>query len=271
MRRSALPVLIAACVVVAAVLAWLFLQRFVVGPAAAIDSAGPTVAEIRTPGAFTRISVAGLANVELVQGDRHEVRIEAPAGGAQRVRTRIDGETLAITNRGGQVEIPLFGGGARTSSPLIVVTAPSIESIAADGAVTISAGKLDVPALRVSASGATKLRIDDLRAESLRLSGAGAVRVDLAGRVTEQSISLSGAGDYRAPGLLSETAKVSVAGAGRVVVHAEKSLRASLSGAGVVEYLGNPEVNESVSGIGRVKRRETRATPMGTGFRVAAI
>ncbi len=271
MRRSALPVLIAACVVVAAVLAWLFLQRVVFRPATAVDSAGPAVAEIRTPGAFTRISVAGLASVELVQGDRHEVRIEAPAGGAQRVRTRVDDGTLTITNRGGQVEIPLFGGGTHASSPRIVVTAPSIESIAADGAVTISAGKLEVPSLRVSASGATKLRIDDLRAESLRLSGAGAVRVDLAGRVTEQSISLSGAGDYRAPRLLSETATVSVAGAGRVVVHADKSLRASLSGAGSVEYLGDPEVRESVSGIGRVKRRETRATPAGTGPRVAAL
>jgi adhesin HecA-like repeat protein len=80
------------------------------------------------------------------------------------------------------------------------VTAPSIESIVADGAVAFSADRLDVPALRIAASGAAKLRIDDLKAESLRLSGAGAVQVDVAGRVTEQSISLSGAGDYRAPG-----------------------------------------------------------------------
>jgi len=271
MRRSALPVLIVACVIVAAVLAWLFLQRVVFRPAPADESAGPAVTELRTPGAFTRINVTGLAKVELVQGDRHEVQVEAPAGSAQRVQTRVDGGTLTITNRSGHVEIPLFGGGTHTTSPRIVVTAPSIESIVADGAVAISAGRLDVPALRIAASGAAKLRIDDLRAESLRLSGAGAVQVDVAGQVVEQSISLSGAGDYRAPRLLSETAKISVAGAGRVVVHAEKSLRVSLSGAGNVEYLGNPEVRQSVSGIGRVKRRETTAAPIGTGHRIAGI
>jgi hypothetical protein len=271
MRRSALPVLVVACIIVATILAWLFLQRVVFRPAPADDSAGPTVAEVRTPGAFTRINVNGLAKVELVQGDRHEVLVEAPAGRVQRVQTRVEDGTLRITNRSGHVEVPLFGDGEHTASPRIVVMAPSIESIVVNGAVAFSAGRLEVPALRIAASGAAKLRIDDLTAESLRLSGAGAVQVDVAGRVAEQSISLSGAGDYRAPRLLSETAKVSVAGAGRVVVHAERSLRVSLSGAGNVEYLGNPEVRQSVSGIGRVKRRETGAAPIGTGFRVAAV
>ena len=271
MRRSALPVLIIACIIVATVLAWLFLQRVVFRPAPADDSDGPTVAEVRTPGAVPRINVSGVAKVELIQGERHEVRVEAPAGRVQRVQTRVEGGTLRITNRGGHVEIPLFGGGAPTASPRIVVTAPSIESIVADGAVAFSASRLDVPALRIAASGAAKLRIDDLTAESLRLSGAGAVQVDVAGRVAEQSISLSGAGDYRAPRLLSETAKVSVAGAGRVVVHAEQSLRVNLSGAGNVEYLGNPEVKQSVSGIGRVKRRETGTAPIGTALRLAAV
>jgi len=270
MRRSALPVLITACVIVAAVLAWLVVQR-VFRPAPAPESAGPAVAEVRTPGAFTRVIVNGLASVELVQGDRHEVSVEGPPGSAGRVRTRVDGGTLTITSHGGQVELPLFGGGGTDVRPRIVVTAPSIESIVADGAVTISAGRLEVPTLRVAASGATKLRIDDLKADSLRLSAAGAVHVDVAGTVTDQSISLSGAGDFRGARLVSETAKVSVSGAGRVVVNVEKTLRVSLSGAGNVEYLGNPEVKESVSGIGRVRRRETSAEPAHASFRLAAI
>jgi hypothetical protein len=52
-----------------------------------------------------------------------------------------------------------------------------------------------------------------------------------------------------------------VSGVGNVIVHADRTLRASISGAGVIEYAGNPTVTEHVSGIGRVKRREPQTTP----------
>ena len=87
--------------------------------------------------------------------------------------------------------------------------------------------------------------------------------------MTDLTVSLSGAGDIRAPRLASESAKVTVAGAGNVVVYAEKSLRVSLSGAGNVEYLGNPEVKQSVSGLGRVKRRDADATRARSRYHVA--
>ena len=51
-----------------------------------------------------------------------------------------------------------------------------------------------------------------------------------------------------------------------VVVHAERTLRASISGAGLIEYVGDPEVIEHVSGMGRVKRRDSSVMP---GMRVA--
>jgi hypothetical protein len=264
MRRAALPLLIVACVVVAAVLAWLVLQRAF--RPATVTTVGPAVAEVLAPGPFRRIAVNGLASVEIVQGDRHEVRIEGPAGS---VRARVDDGTLTIANRGGKVELPLFGGESQVR-PRVVVTAPAIDAIAADGAVQIVARRLETPSLRIAASGATKIRIDDLEAETLRLSGAGAVHVEIGGRVRDQSISLSGAGDYRGARLESESAKISVAGAGRVVVNAAKSLNASLSGAGSVEYLGDPEVKQSVSGIGSIKRREKSAAAARARFRPAA-
>ena len=263
MRRAALPVLIIACVIVAAVLAWLVLQRVFRPPSQA--PGGSAVAEVLSPGPFSKLDVTGLASVEIVQGDRHEVRVEGGAG----VRARVEGDTLAISNRGGKIDLPLFGGEPQ-ARPRVVVTAPAIEAIAADGAIQLTARRLAMPSLRIGASGATKIRIDDLEVETLRLSGAGAVHVEIAGRARDQSISLSGAGDYRGARLKSETAKVSVAGAGRVVVNAAKSLNASLSGAGSVEYLGNPEVKQSVSGIGSIKRRETSAAPAPTALRLAS-
>jgi hypothetical protein len=265
MRRSALPVLVIACVVVAAVLAWMVVARMF-HPAPSDDTSGPTVAETRTPGKFSKIDVSGNAILELVQADRFEVIVEVAEGDQDRVRTVVEGSTLTIVSGARDGWRP-FHGVRRT--PRIIVTAPTLEAIASAGKTRISAPSLVVPALRIAASGATTIRIDDLKADSLRIAGSGAVKADLAGKVTDLTVSLSGAGDIRAPRLAAETANVSVAGAGNVVVFAEKSLRVSLSGAGNVEYLGNPEVKQSVSGLGRVKRRDSDATRARTWYQVA--
>lgn len=264
MRRSALPVLVVACIVVAAVLAWLVTQRVMRGTAEQAAS-GPTVAETRTPGDFTKLDVTGHLDLVVVQGPTPSVVVEVPEGEQRNVRTRVDNGTL-------EIKVGTHGwkglGGER-GLPRVVVTAPTYEAIAVAGTVRVASPALDVPSLRIAASGATTIKIDSLKAQSLRLAGSGAVKGELAGRVTDQSISLSGAGSIDAPQLVSETAKVSVSGAGKVVVNAEKSLRVSLSGAGSVEYLGNPDVKESVSGIGRVKRREGDPMPARARLQVA--
>jgi hypothetical protein len=270
MRRSALPLLVAVCVVVAAVLAWLVVQRVVPGLVGPGGDPGPVVTQTRSTGTFDRLECKGQVEIVLIQGDRHEVTIEAPEAEQARIRTGVDGRTLTIVAREPKVGWRAFRGSSVTV-PRVRVTVPTIEAIALSGAVRLAAPKLEVAALRIAANGATSLQVDSLTAQSLKLSGAGAVKADLSGRVVEQTISLSGAGDIRAGGLASETAKVSVAGAGRVVVHAEKALRVSLSGAGSVEYYGDPELSKSVSGLGRVKRRDGEpASPRSrTRFEVA--
>jgi hypothetical protein len=52
-----------------------------------------------------------------------------------------------------------------------------------------------------------------------------------------------------------------VSGAGRVLVHVEKTLAIGLSGAASVEYIGNPKVTQQVSGAARIKRREATVEP----------
>ncbi len=70
-------------------------------------------------------------------------------------------------------------------------------------------------------------------------------------------MSIAGAGEYRGGKLVSDNTTVTVSGAGRVVVYAERTLKATISGAGSVEYLGDPQVTEQISGAGRVRKRDT--------------
>ena len=251
MRRSALPILIVACVVVAAVLAWLALQRHFPRSAPA-EASGPVTSEIRTPGEFEKVDVSGHFDVELVQGPKHEVTVEAAPDMLDRIKTRVTGSKLTISiERSGWR--PFQGA---SGMPRVVVTAPNFEAIAAAGTIRVKATGLDVPSLRIAGAGATTLQFDKLRTDELRVAGSGALKAGFAGEARELTVSLSGAGSVNAADLKSEDGKISVAGAGHVIVNASSTLRVSLSGAGKVEYYGDPQLQKSVSGMGSIKRRD---------------
>jgi hypothetical protein len=252
MRRTLLPILILAAVLVAAAMAWFTLTR----PGGA--AGGEVTTEVRAVEPFHRIELSGHAEVTLIQGASESVTVIASSRGQPGVRARVENGVLLITagDRRRWWDT-LFGASRGGPTPQINIAFKTLDAVALAGAIKLSAARIDAQDLQIAASGGSTVRIDDLQAKSLRIAGSGALKATLAGKVVDQSISISGAGEVRADRLVSENARVSVSGAGSVVVNAEKTLRASISGAGVVDYFGNPEVKQSVSGVGRVKRRET--------------
>ena len=254
MNRLGLALLLVIAVAAAVAAAWYVLDRgHHRGP-------GTVTTEERAVPAFSRIRVDGTADVVLVQGSGPAVAVEASARSLPDIRTEVGDGTLTIrSSERRRWWAFVFGGGARP--PRIVVTFRNIDAISAAGTVNIRSDELKLDRLAISAVGAASLRLAGLDAKVLVVDGSGAIKADIAGRVAEQSISMSGAGDYRAAGLASERARIAVSGAGRVVVNATRSLDVEISGAGTVDYLGNPEVTKKVSGAGRVKRRDAAQEP----------
>jgi hypothetical protein len=215
------------------------------------------VTEVRTVEPFRRLEVSGHADVMLVQGARESVAVDATGSSQPRISARVEDGTLSVSARDARRWWnSLIGARRGGATPRITVTFKSLDAIALSGAVRLSANRVDVPQLRIVASGGSALRIDDLQARILRVGGSGALDATLAGKVVDQEISISGAGKVNADRLQSENAVVSVSGAGSIVIHAQKTLRASISGAGSVDYFGDPQVTQEVSGVGRVRRRE---------------
>ncbi len=259
MRRFALPLIILGCVALAAALTWVALTNSFARGARTepAGSAAPAVTQSLPP--FERIDVSGMADVELVQGSGHAVRMPAASTRDRTVTAEVRDGTLFIESRDVDHWWDFFvASGSR--APEIVVTFEKIQSIDASGTVRLSAARLTADALRIEGAGGTSVKVDDLAAQELTLIGAGALRAEVSGKVVAQDIDISGAGNYRGARLASQRAKVSVAGAGKVVINAEKSLDATISGAGSVEYIGDPKVTEDVSGVGRVKRRDAETS-----------
>jgi len=253
MRRFALPLLILAAVIVAAALAWITLTRG--GGTGGVEM----TTEVRAVEPFDRLEINGRAEVLLVQGERESITVETAARSQSRVLALVEKGTLIVNAGVSRRWWSGLVGGRAAITPRIVIGFKSLDAIALSGAVQLTADRLQASELKIGASGGSTLRLDGISADSLRLTGSGALKATLAGEVSEQRISISGAGDVRADKLASQTAVVDVSGAGSIVVNVAKTLRASISGAGSVEYYGDPDVKQSVSGIGRVKRREQAA------------
>lgn len=250
MRRHSLLLTIVIAVVIAAGLTWAALRhRGFAGSELAAES--------RPLAPFNRIAVSGTAAVTLVQDTNGPIVIETPVRGKARVDAVVRDNTLEITALDSRRWWDALVGSGPSGASRITVHFRDLEAISVAGGVRIKAASMHVPALRIDGAGGTSVTIADLRTQSLRVSGEGALKADLSGEATRQTVSISGAGDYRAEKLASSDTTVTVSGAGKVLVNASKTLKASISGAGIVEYLGDPDVTQQVSGVGRVRRRES--------------
>ena len=217
--------------------------------------AADVLRETRPLSSFSRIEVDGQADITLRQGTTEALTLEATAQGLKQIRSEVRGRTLFVSLVDQGHWWQWMTGGSATRTPRIAIDLIQLERIEAAGAVNIVADSLKVNELRLDFAGACKLKIGDLQATKLRLDGAGAIKAEIAGKVSDQDIDLSGAGSYLAAELVSDTAGVRVSGAGKAIVNVKTLLKADISGAGLVEYTGNPRLEQEISGIGKIRRR----------------
>jgi hypothetical protein len=260
MERRILVVMIVIAVVIAAMLAWLTLSNFHHWGRNA-GSEQPLATETRSVEAFHKLVVNGAAEVTLVQGGAPSVSIEAERDA--RVTSKVANGVLTLDTHDAQHGIARFFHRSTRTRAHVTVTFAQLDTLEFSGAVKVHSSGLTAPSLHVDISGAGSLAFDHLSTDDLSIEGAGTVKATMAGRATRQRVDISGAGNYQAAELASETAKVEVSGAGNVVVNASKSLTVDISGAGAVAYVGDPDVKKSISGMGRVRqitdKREVRA------------
>jgi hypothetical protein len=241
---------------------------------------------------FSFVKLCGRGTVELVQGEREAVEVEAPDNLHEATRVCVEGETLSI-------DLESRGIGVLDNTELPIrfrVYVRTIYGLESSGSVRIHGSRIETGDLRVMCSGASRAQLDVIRATDLSvhlsgagkmnlgtvnsdhvdidLDGAGKVRIcaltadrfqaciggageiEASGTADQQDLTISGAGSMLLGSLCSCAARVSISGIGKASVHASDALEANVSGMGTVEYDGNPRVLSGVtSGIGTVVRR----------------
>jgi len=252
MERRTVVLLVLAAVVVSALAAWFTMARVNFVGAARDRDGGRSVTVERALTPFSTIRIRGSADVTLVQGTAPKVVIESASGAP--VIARVEhGRLLIDSAERGHGWLSLFKRTPRTP-PQLTITFTDLARLEFAGSVKAAAAAIRTPRLAIEVTGSGTLDLAHLDVDELDVEGSGRVKAVVAGRATHQRIAISGAGDYQAGSLASETASVDVSGAGSVLVNATRTLRVDISGAGAVDYLGDPAVTKSISGMGKVRR-----------------
>ena len=220
--------------------------------AAAASPAPPAAGERRSLPPFEAITVRGAVDLVLRQSGPVAAWVQAPAGEAASVETRVvqrDGRATL------EIDRPRAGSLLARQVPTVTVDWERLSALRVRGSGDVVASGMVTPALRIDLEGSADIHIDRLDTRSLTLAVAGSGDVRLAGAAPALSVSVAGSGDVDASALEADAVSVSVAGSGDVVVRARSSLGVSIAGSGDVVYLGNPRLSQQVVGSGSVARR----------------
>lgn len=106
-------------------------------------------------------------------------------------------------------------------------------------------------------TGAARLTANQLSGHSFAIESTGAAKVFLDGTVDQLVTDMTGASRLEAGSLQTKTAEISSTGASHAEVVVSESLKVSITGAGKVIYSGNPPVIEKhITGAGSIRHKE---------------
>jgi hypothetical protein len=191
----------------------------------------PLEAESRDIGSFEAIELRGAAELNIVVGQPAAIKIEGTEYAVKGLRTEVHDNTLSIeAKKSGWAWF-----GDRDELKLTIST-PKLTTLQSSGAGNIEVKGLD--------GGDQTVRI------------AGAHNVEAHGKLDKLVVELDGAGNVDYGSVTSTEAKVTVNGAGHVLVRPTELLSATVNGVGAVHYKGEPQkVESNIHGIGTISRQ----------------
>lgn len=205
--------------------------------------AAATPGEVREVSGFNAVQLQGVGQMQIVQGDREYLTIDAE----ERVRNRITSEV-----RNGTLVIEPARD-FRTDQPIVYyVGVTALGNLSVNGSGQAAAEAITADELILEASGTSSITIASLTATALQATLAGSSKVSLAGTVERQDVTLQGTSVYDAGNLDSTEATISASDTAQAVVHVNATLTATASGVSKIMYSGDAAVTPNTSGVASI-------------------
>jgi hypothetical protein len=211
-----------------------------------VHGSGNIVSETREIKDFEKVSLEGIGNLIIEQGDKESITIEAEDNIIPKIETTVRNGILVIDYKRPYFNI------IPTKDIKFHLKVKNLSSINLSGAGNVECDKFETDKLKINTSGAGKIKFNVTAIDfEVDISGAGSA--ELSGKVEEQKIDISGAGNYQAKDLESKNCTISISGIGSATVNATENLDITISGVGNVNYIGSPKINQEINGPGRIK------------------
>lgn len=198
---------------------------------------------------FDRVELLADMEVEII----NRAPVSATASGSQ------DGlDRLVVEARDGRLVISArkFAGDERRKSarePVrLTVYAPKLSAVSVMGAGSLTAAQLRGQQIRIGLRGPGRVRVGDVIGDRLTVQMLGSGQMQLAGRVKQASVQLSGANHLDAAALQIDDVTLESEGAGDHRLHAVKRAHITARGVGRVEVLGRASCTVRNAGSGTV-------------------
>jgi hypothetical protein len=227
--------------------AWNFIT--INGITGSVAGSGVVVTQTRQAADFNAVEINYPVELTIRQGDTPLLTVEAEDNLQPQLATRVSGNTLFIENS----ERDWTKRVNPTKTVRINMTVKDLQQVDFSSAGTLHIVALKTENLRISISGAGSVSLCDLLiAQSLNMNLSGASNINATGKVDNLTTNISGFGSFHGDDLSSQTARITISGAGSATVWVKNNLNAEISGTGSVRYYGSPSIQKSVSGLGSV-------------------
>jgi hypothetical protein len=212
-----------------------------------IRGSGKVVTESRSVSGFKRVSLSGIGDLTLTQGNTESLEIEAEDNLIGLIESQVRGDTLYIGFKNN------INGITPTKPVKYRLSVINLNGVEVSGIGNVSTDSVKTDNLDIVISGMGSIKIGSLEAQFLSVLISGTGNFEIAGKVDKMKVEISGAGSLHAGDLESKTADMQLSGAGNAKVWVTDSLDVVVSGAGSVEYYGKPVLSVQSSGAGQVK------------------
>ena len=211
-----------------------------------IEGSGIKTTEKREVYGFDSVELAGVGQLIVRQNGAESLTIEGDDNIVPRIKSEVVGGKLVIGMEEERINPKL---------PIVYnVTVRDIKSLGLSGAGSVVANDLKADDFEAYVTGAGNMALGNIGSSNLSVSMPGAGYIVTSGNVDTQSVTISGAGRYRADELRSVRANVVTSGVGSALLWVTDTLSAVIDGVGSLQYYGSPQVRLHRSSMGSFTR-----------------
>ena len=210
-----------------------------------VKASGKVIKKEYEVSSFSKIDIAGIFDVVLMQGNEEKVVFEADDNIQEFFEAKNKGETLYLD---------FVGNIKDKQTNTVYVTFKALEKLSFSGVGDIrTEGNVKLSSLECQVSGVGDVNLE-MECENLDVNFTGVGDIRLKGNGNKANYQWSGVGDLNADNLKAKDVVLELSGVGDAKLNASESLDVKLTGLGDVRYSGSPKSTKlNTSGLGDIK------------------